>query len=463
VDMYREEVEDVYRFQEVDTDDEKHGALANLAHSTSPSGRPYNPDELYFNGMDLREWERRNGAIDGLAYDNDYGFPEDEGYYDEAGGVAISQAEYEDIIFHAVLDKIRQARATGDPDVDLTPEEHDIYRSRMLRQNAPAVRPPAAASARPISLPTSGTTNTANVPTPNVTGGSISGSIRSSKSKQRTSIFAPRPKKERPSDRKRAPSNISPIANQPAPQPGPGFVVPGPDGQPIYTPINAYTGRMAQGPAAVRSSGPPSRPGSRAGSMSSRISPRVTPPKDMPGAFPGSPRFQQAAIPPWPTRPTSSSSRQSFALDNPDLPPSPRSYSSPIQQPVRLVPFPVADYQHYAAEPYQYHASGQSTSSQASSPTSPQTPFTRRVSSGPVDGSYIAPSRRVPVQIQRVPVPSTHSYSDPLLGPRSSGLRDEVNVEAAETPPITIDMAPQATAKSPAKSRKRSGHTRRKN
>ncbi|KAF2797686.1 hypothetical protein K505DRAFT_358223 [Melanomma pulvis-pyrius CBS 109.77] len=452
-----EEAEDVYRFQELETEDVK----LEPDYQQDPDGKHFNPDELYFNDMDLRAWEARTAEIDGMAYGEDYGYQEDEGYYEEAGRISMSTAEYEEFLFLRVLDKIRLARATGDQDVQLTTEELDAY-SRGLRPRAPAARPQPRG--RPLSAPVmNGVVNGAasnaiiNTSTPSVAGGSGTGSTRRKKSQQRTSIFAPWPKKDKdkPSSRKRAPSNVSETTTQPLQPPlqqPPGFVVPGPNG-PVYAPINAY-GRMRRD-SNVRSAASPSRD-SRSASLNSRHAPtppRVTPPREIPGAFPsGSPQryYRESTPPPRQSRPPSAHSRYSMQENSESqLPPNTRSRSSSIQQPVKLVPFPVTDYQHYTAEPYQYHVPGQPAPLQPPSQPISQLPYARRVVSGPVDGNYVMP-RRVPVPVQRAtaPLPAVQpSYSDPALAQRGSVLGGEAS-DDNDLGSVMVDVVAQADDKS---------------
>jgi hypothetical protein len=515
VGRHMEEVEGVYRFQEVDSEDEKHGVSLDLGYSRDPTGKQYiNPDELYFNDMDIRAWERRTADLDGLAYGDDYGYLEDEGYYEDGGDVTMSVTEYEDLLFQRVLDKIRLARATGDPDVQLTPEELEIYQARLLGPRAPAARP-SPAKARHPSVPTlSAGASTAVASTLSNIGTSGTGSAKAKKSSRRTSLFGSRrpEKKEKSSTRTRAPSMSSDVSNQQLP---PGFVVPGPNGQPVFAPINAYHGRMARD-ARVRSTGSPPRPSSRSASTSSdrlapfrggysaepargfrqaptppRISPppSMTPPSDMPGAFPSdSPRSYRAATPPQLSHPVSSSSRQS-TQDNIDSrkpsrqstqdntqsrkSSSSRPRSSSIQQGAKLVPLPVPEYKHHTTEPYQYQVAGQLASSQ------PQPPYARRVASGPAEGNFTTMPRRVPVPVQRATGVNgvQGSHSDPAILQRA-----EVS-DVDEGGDVHLDLVPNTDDKSykvhsskgatregssggsarDSERRKRSSRTRRKN
>ncbi|CAO2649010.1 Nn.00g099590.m01.CDS01 [Neocucurbitaria sp. VM-36] len=403
VGRYFEGVEDdVHRFQELDTDDEKNGVLLDPGFQQVSNSTNINPDELYFSDMDIRSWERRASALDGTAYGPEYGYEEeDEGYYDDTGE-SMTHAEYEEMLFRRVLDKIRIARAAGHADVQLSPEEVEAYQSKVYGAKAPAARP----QPKPRPSGTFVANDTASVITTSKSGNAVSGSSRAKKSQQRTSLFGTKPKKEKPSGRKRT-STLSSASSQVAP----GFVVPGPDGQPVYAPINAYQGSL------LRDAGPVPRPASRSASDTSYQTPtppRATPPRDVLGAFPGSEHTYRPATPPWQGRPTSS--RQ--PMQGHELAPVNRDRSSSIQS-AGLVPFPV--------EPYQYHAFSPSSSS----PTSPQAQYARRVSSGLSEASYTSMPRRVPVPAP-APVPLQRtalvtgiqgSHFDPTVATQASGSR----------------------------------------
>jgi hypothetical protein len=488
-----EEAEDVYRFQELESEDEKNGVLLEPGYQQDSNAREFNPDELYFNDMDLKAWEARTAEIDGMAYGDEYGYQEDEGYYEEPGRIMMTSAEYEEFLFLRVLDKIRLARATGDQDVQLTTEELDAY-SKGMRPRAPAVRPQPPRG-RPVSMPmitaaitseANNTVMTTNTPSTNGSGsGSGSGSTRQKTSKSRTSIFGSRSKKDKDKDkdksssRKRTTSNVSETLSQSQQQPvqaPPGFVVPGPNG-PMYAPINSvYAGRMRRD-STVRSTGSPSRE-SRSSSLNSRHA--AIPPREVPGAFPsGSPQryYRDGTPPPRQSRPPSSHSR--YSMGEAEFIQNARSRSSSIQQPVKLVPFPVTEYQHYTAEPYQYHQPGQPTPTQAPAQAVATQPQYRRSVSGSADPNFTALPRRVPVPVQRATGPVVASYSDPALAQRGPASTDEDSDEDAGVPgdvsPQADDkkykVAPKPTQKQASTSasakdgerRRSSGRTRRKN
>jgi hypothetical protein len=480
VGKYLEAEEDVYRFQEVDGGDENNGALLDQGYNTvsnaSNGKQPLNPDELYFNDMDIRAWERRAAEQDGLAYGDDY----DYGYGD--AGNMMSPAEYEDLLFERTLDKIRLARVTGEADVSLTPEELEVYQYRMWRQRAPVARPQARAM--PHSAPV---IHAATAPSSTGTPGSSS--PRSKKNQRRSSLFGgkDRSKKEKSGNRARATSNATEATNSPAP---PGFLVPGPNGQSMFAPINTYQGYNGRDP---RQPGSPLRPGSRPVSKGNeRHAPvkgkhtdgpkgarqALTPPqsplqltttsRDMPGAFPGSPVSYHMPTPPLTARPGSSSSRLS-ALDHADLRTSSggRSSSSTMQQPPKLVPFPVTDYKHHNTEPFQYQAAGHLAQSSA------QPQYARRVASA--EAPHATMPRRVPVPGQqatsRQGIQSSHS--DPMIP--HVGVMVDVSEDGAHPISHVDDSASSVqTGKSTSKQgsgsgggkegerRRRSGRSRRK-
>jgi hypothetical protein len=387
--------DDVYRFQELDSEDEKINTSPKHGIHQVPYGQRYYSDELRFNDMDYNAWERRTSALDGMAYDPEYNFrEEDEGYYDDAGE-AVSAAEYEELLFRRVLDKIRVARATGDSDVQLSPDEIEAYQLR-LHGTTPAVR--SQPKSRPYANPV---LDEAAIGVSAMMADQVDTGIpiksRSKKSQPRTSLFSSKPKKEKSSSRKRATSNVSSASSQVPP----GFVIPGHDGRPIYSSINPYPGSLTRDPE------PPSRPASRSASGSSQIlqaPSRFTPPRatsrEVPGAFPGGffvpTHAPRPVTPPRQGRPTSAAPR----YEHPEA----RS-RSPSIQPAKLVPFPI--------EPYQYQTFSPSSSSQPS----PQLQYTRRPSAAPSEASYTSMPRRIPVPAQRAVPPTDfqRSYSDPTI------------------------------------------------
>jgi hypothetical protein len=390
--------QDVHRFQEVNSDDEKIGISLDHGLQQAPNSRHlHNPDDLYFNDMDIRAWERRASALEGSLHDLGHGMQEeDEGYYDEAGE-AVSHAEYEELLFSRVLDKIRVARAAGNPDVQLSPEELEAYQSRLYGS-----RPPAASSqakSRSHASPTmddaasilSGSTTRPGHP-----------SLSKSKSKrtgERTSLFSSKPKKEKRPERKRTVSNVSSGSNQIAP----GFVIPGPDG-PVYTPINAYQGSLARDP----DPDPQSQSGSRSASGSSQTYhgyARSTAPSEIVRAVPGA-FFAVSATPVASHRPTSPPRLDRLTTQQPHQGLSGSRIRSPSVHSANYVPFPI--------EPYQYHSFSPSSSS---SQASPQLQYTRSGS----EASHASMPRRVPVPNQPA-APAASFHEAPSIKASSEGI-----------------------------------------
>ncbi|KAL5393914.1 hypothetical protein PMIN06_008188 [Paraphaeosphaeria minitans] len=459
-----------------------------MASRVSNGKQPFNPDELYFNDMDIRAWERRAVEQDGLAYGDDYnyayGYVEDEGYYEDAGSM-ISPAEYEELLFQHTLDKIRLARVTGEADVSLSPEELEVYQSRMWRQRTPAARPQARPM--PHSAPVIHTATASSS-----TGAPGSSSPRSKKNQLRSSLFGgkDKSKKDKSGNRARATSNATDSTIQ---QASPGFLVPGPNGQPMFAPINAYQGYNSRD---LRQPGSPLRPGSRpvskgnekhaSGNGRTTGSPKdarqahtspqpplrlTTTSRDIPGAFPSSPVSYRMPTPPLTARSGSGSSPSRLsAHDHTDRQTSSgsRSRSSPTQQPPQLVPFPVTEYKHHNTEPFQYQAAGHLAQ------PSFQPQYARRVAPAETPYTTVPPRVSVPGQqtIGRQGIPSSHS--DPAIS------RVGAMIDAIEDGPYTgsrtddsgssVQMG-KSTGKQDSGScggkegerRRRSGRSRRKN
>lgn len=402
----------MYKFQELDSDDEKNGVTLDHGLQQVPGGQRLNPDELYFNDMNIQAWERRASALGTATHRPDYDFQEeDEGYFDDAGE-AISAAEYEELLFQRVLDKIRIARAAGNPDVQLSPEEIEAYQNKLHGEQAPAVR-----SKHKRHSKRSPQNDTASVISSS--SNHHASSSKPKKKKERTSLFSSKPKKEKPTSRKRAPSNVSSGDNQVAP----GFVIPGPDGQPLYTPINPYQGNLARDPQPQPQhyTHPPPNPyyggyDHMGGYASRQVS------HEVPGAFPGqfSPYYYGYQPDP-------------YSPHNHAVPPAydhapPEQQPSPPAEPPKLIPFPV--------EPYQYHQfeAAESSSSQAS----PTLQYVRRPSAPPSEASYTSMPRRVPVPATRT-APATTSPTDAAPPPSHAATSDA----AVTQPLVTVEVVPQ--------------------
>jgi hypothetical protein len=429
VGRYYEGVEDdVYRFQEVGSEDENSSVLSNQGFQPALNGKNINPDELYFNDMDIRAWEGRASALDERTYGAEHDYQEeDEEHHAE------SLAEYQEMLFRRVLDKIRIARAAGNADVQLSPEELDAYQSKMYGTKASTTRPQPQSRSISASVPHDVASFVG------VDASNHGNSSRSKKSQQRTSLFGSKPKKEKEKHRSRKRADtISSVASH---APPPGFLIPGPDGQPTYAPIHAYQGSLTLDPDQAR-------PASRSASDSSHYTPtpsRSAPWTDMLGAFPSS---EYDYRPETPRQGRSISSRQ--AAYERDLPPPSRARSSSIQS-SKLIPFPV--------EPYQYHAFSPAPSLSPNSPQPPQ--YARRVSSGVSEASYTSIPRRVPVPAS-APAPlqralamsgSQGNQSDPALAAQAS---------TSATPVQVVETAKANGSGQGGERRRKSGKSRRK-
>ncbi|KAF2133974.1 hypothetical protein P153DRAFT_281400 [Dothidotthia symphoricarpi CBS 119687] len=376
--------------------------------------------------MDLAAWERKTSALDGHAYETDRD-QEDEDYYEHTGE-HISTADYEELLFRRVLDKIRVSRAAGDSDVQLSPAELEAYQSKLYGAKAPAVRP--RPEPRPISSPV--LNDTASIASADTITSKpdnfASSNSRPKKSHHRPSMSGSRSQKdkgkerekEKHSSRKRTTPTLSSATSPaplparftpPSPPPPPGFLVPGPDGQPMYAPINAYPSRRARDPEPPKRSPRPAPPTSYQAPRNAP--PSIAPPNDIPGAFPGAfPVAPHQHQPPPPRQERTMPPSRPHALDH-EIPPRPSSQHS-----VKLVPFPV--------EQYQYHT----FDLPASNTSSPPLPYTRSIASGSDVGSYTAMPRRVPAPVSAsvpamppyaVSVPAVQTgYADPVYTTRAS-------------------------------------------
>ncbi|EFQ95429.1 hypothetical protein P3342_001895 [Pyrenophora teres f. teres] len=390
--------DDVHRFQDLGSDDEKRGVVLDSAFQPALNGKHINPDELYFNDMDIRAWEGRASALAEATYGQESGYQEDsEGRFDSA--------EHEEMLFRRVLDKIRIARAAGNPDVSLSPEELHAYQSRLYGLRVPAARPQAQSRHGSASTTPTDGASVVSVPGDGRHGTSSSWSKNSEK---RSSIFSSKSKKDKQSSSRTRTSTVSAVDSY---APPPGFIVPGPSGEPMYTPISAHPASLAREHESL------GRASRSASDVSHHVpTSSVITTRDMLGAYPQSVHEYQPATPRRQDR-TISPRQAAFEADT--LPVS-RTRSPSIQS-SRLVPFPV--------EPYQYHSFSPASSS--SSPTSPQPQYSRRVSSGVSEASYASIPRRVPVPVQAsastplqraVAVGSGQSsQSDPALVTQVSG------------------------------------------
>lgn len=415
VGRYYEGVDDVLRFQELGSDDEKNGRQVGRRGRRVLDTTGLSQDELYFNDMDVRAWERRASA-----YDEPYpGFADvDEGYYEDLGEV-LSPEDYEEMLFQRVLDKIRIARAAGNEDVQLSTEELDAYQSKLHGARTPAARPP------PVSRPTDAylndTASIANAQTKHV-----HSSSRPKKEKERTSRLGSKSKKDKDksSHRKRV-SNSSSITSPIPGQSSPGFMIPGPDGQPVFAPINAYQGNVSRDSIpSPREQLASSRTTSRStsGNLPPQPAHQPMPPREVLGAFPGSehtyrpptPSQHEASFQPQnPNIPSLSARQQAYARER-QLEAQGLLSTNAQQQAARAVPFPVEMYQYQAFSP----APTSPTSSHTQTPSQSQSQYIRRVSSGALsDASYSSMPRRVPVPTSS---PTSASTSAPMALQRSA-------------------------------------------
>ncbi len=374
--------DDAHGYPDHGTDDEKNGLPPDRLLRRVSNGSDFNQDELYTNERDIQEWERKASAFNRHGFDHENGYhDDDDGYYDETGE-SITHAEYEEMLFRRVLDKIRAARVTGDADVQLSSDELEAYQSKVNSPTTPAPRPDPQSRRSSASI----TSDTASVITT-----SRPGHIKGKKSQQRTSFFGTKPKKDKSSHRKRS-SPSSSVSSQVSP----GLTAPR---------LNTYEGNSTRDPS----------------TLSSGLA--LNSPREIVGAFPGSEHTYPSAI----------LSRQGRSNPSPVLerPPHHRAQSTPMPPP---------GWAPYHVQPYHYHA----FSPPSSAPTSPQDLTLQRYHSGPYD--YLSMARRPgypPPNLAPVPVPHLASVPTPVHAPTPASAPVSAPVPAIAPVPSPISIPAQ--------------------
>lgn len=348
----------------------------------------FSSDELYFTGFDMGRDGRGagNGYLDDGSYSDAYGPYDEEARYEYEQQMLAYQAaerDREEALVHSYLEKIRKARSQGKSSANLKQDEVDAYERWREQQQ------PRETSVSPAP----------QTPSKKKKGSRSSSLISLSDSKSRKKSSAPSPaarsrKTPKPS-RKSSSGNQSDSAAAYASgstAPG-GFMVPGPNGQPVYAPFGYYSP-----PPDPRGSPYASRPGPRSASANSKRQP--TPPFDPQPPFPYAaypPRYY--GPPPPDLRPPSNSSDRS--LDDRRGPASRTRSASSAQY--------MSDAGGYGSPPLPAaHA--------------------RRNFSGPPDVSY-AGLRRVPPSSPLAA--GVASSSDPSLPRRRSGVDEETEGESS--------------------------------
>ena len=333
--------EEQRRFDEMDSEsDDRQGVELDSSFVS---------DELYFTGADLgylaqdkhvyEYSDSSNGSYDG-----------DE--LNELDGAAMQVAirDKEEMLVQRALERIRRAQFMGKTSVKLSQPELDALERKRQKDQAKARKPVARAKF----------TNK------HQSGGQSSTSLRT------LPVTASRRRSRSSLTQHNNGGNILPEANLP-----PGFVIAGPDGKPVYTPIGSGTSTSSPYSSS-------SRPGSRSGSSQSLH----TPPPLQPLYRNPQKRFFSV-----PEQHFSSSSRNppSPHMPNEEFSRNSRSRSTSVNHP-------------YAPDPHQYRSY---------SPDLDQLPIQyaqgRRNMSTPID--VLHPNARSPVPLPRV----YGSSSDPTL------------------------------------------------
>ncbi|MCJ1253108.1 hypothetical protein MMC24_000915 [Lignoscripta atroalba] len=339
--------EEQKRFEELDSEDDD-GEGVGL-------GGPFAGDELHFTGADLEPRSRNRQRHD---YTDSSDASDDANErFDGRSGAAMQLAlrDKEELLVQKALERIRHAQMLGKTNVKLTQPEIDALERKRQKDQAKGRRSSSNLKANDRRQSSSRITNPANSTT-----------LVAGKRKSRSSL-----------NKYDVAGTINPGGNAP-----PGFIVPGPDGNPVYAPIGYY-----QPPALPYGSS--SRPGSRSASSNSQKH-QYTPPLQQ--SQYRSPPKRYSSVPEQHSQPSPAARTPPLPRPLPDDPswiPRPRSASSTHS---------------LSTDPYPY---------QAYSPSLPQVPHQysqgRRNVSGPPEVQY---------STTRTMVPSARPYasaSDPSL------------------------------------------------
>ena len=235
----RTSVSDVDRFQEVYSEDEDEDLRAGVMAMLDSKKRSVS-DELYFTDGRSRYPVSRNRSYEGLAYGERYDSSEEEeetDYHARPRSTQVVLRSQEDLAQKA-LSRIQRARAKGRPNVTLTHEELEALDQRRdsVSDSAEGKRDSPSKDSPPRSTSTGAWTR------------------RRAKSSAPPSGAAP-PKRSSatssaaPARRRKASPDAPPGAYSTSAAAPPAFMLPGPGGAPVYSPLGYYD------------AGAPARPG----------------------------------------------------------------------------------------------------------------------------------------------------------------------------------------------------------
>ena len=394
------------RFEELDSEEEDgQGVILD------PRAQGFVSDELYFDGYDVGQGRpSRRALYDQAHYDE--GFDSDEMEYRDQRMIAYhASVEKEEALIQTALERIARARSKGKTNVNLSQEEMEALERRRGQQPeppAPLASPPATpakpAAKGKVGSRSNSSTNLASQKTRTKRGstGLFGGSSSPAKSNSKAKV------------------NRKPSAEQAIPYPTgqgpPGIMVPGPNGRPVYAPIEYYG---PPSPELVRAQSGGSRPNSKPGSRSaSKHRRRESTPPDRAEAYA---QYPPRYYPPPPgMRPESSGSNRSLPDDIDWYPPPPRNRSASNAQ--------------YIGYPGDYDTAPPMPAAQG-----------RRNITGPPDVRYSS-LRRVPPSspLAHRPSPAHASHSDPSVTRRQgSGLSQEVDGSSSSSSSSSEDQGVQ--------------------
>lgn len=382
------------RMEEVESDEDGSQGVSLDGRTLRAGARGFAGDELYFTGYDLGQDRRSSGK--GVSAGADY---DGYGYSGHEHRDARSSSHQQDMLYHSAMDQLAKARAKGKTNVNLSIEEMDAIERRM---NPQPVQPPPQPRAPLASPPATPVKQKGKVGSRS----SSSTSLASQKKGRKASISlfgqsSPTAAKSNSKAKMSRRPSTEPATPEYLPHGAPGIFVPGPDGEPVFTPI------YYSPPPSNRV---PGVPRTRSRSTSKHAHRDTTPPE--PNYQPYHPRFYP---PPAGMRPPSSGSHAS-APEEPDYyaPAAPRTRSASNA------------HQYPSSHREDYNGPGP-----AASGVSPGAGARRNVS-GPPDILYGSTLRRTPPGSSPL---AQRGHSDPQVragadgSRKGSGLSQEVRGE----------------------------------
>jgi len=215
-------------------EEDDQGLLLNptnfMSSGSDRNQQNFTGDELYFTGYDLaRARSLGNSSSDNMGYGEEYGYSDEEEQWEierqRYAAYLLAVRERDEALVQSAQEKMREARVRGKSNVNLSQQEVDALERRRLQQQPEPLAP---------RTPSKGKSSRS----------SSAASLSTEKPKKKTNrlFSAPAPKTNKSrSSKSRSRDNSMDSSGGSTPQnPPPGFMVQGPNGQPMYAPIGYF-------------------------------------------------------------------------------------------------------------------------------------------------------------------------------------------------------------------------------